>query len=63
MGKIIKANSLTSRGLEPSTIRRYCHMKGSPFFQEKNGGTWRVDESKFDRWLDELAQRKEIEYG
>ena len=63
MGQIVKANTLTSIGLEPSTIRRYCHMKGSPFYQEKNGGTWRVDLSKFDAWLDELAQRKEIEYG
>ena len=58
MGRIVKANTLTERGLEPSTIRRYCHMQGSPFFQEQKGGTWRVDTDKFDRWLDTLAREK-----
>lgn len=60
MGRIIKANSLTERGLEPSFIRRLCHMEGSPFFQIKPGGTWRTDEEKLDRFLDKLAQDKEV---
>lgn len=60
MGRIIKANSLTERGLDPKTIQRYCHTQGSPFYQERKGGRWRVDEDKFDRWLDKLAQNKEV---
>ena len=58
MGNIIKANSLTARGFEPSFIRALCHMEGSPFFQKKKGATWRVDEDKLDRFLDKLAQEK-----
>ena len=60
MGKIIRACSLVDRGLEPSFIRQLCHMQGSPFFQSKPGGTWRVDEEKFDRFLDGLAAEKEF---
>lgn len=60
MGRIIKANCLTSRGLEPSLIRRLCHMEGSPFFQTTQNGTWRVDEDKFDKFLDKLAKNKEF---
>ena len=57
MGNIIKANLLTKkRGVEPSVIRRWCHMKGSPFFQERPGGTWRVDEDKVDPFLEKLAR-------
>ena len=56
MGNIVKANTLTSRGLEPSFIRRLCHMQGSPFFQAREKGTWRVDCEKLDRFLDKLAQ-------
>ena len=59
MGEIIKANSLTKRGLEPSFIRQICHMEGSPFFQTKKGGTWRCDLDKLDKFLDKLAERKE----
>lgn len=58
MGPIVRASTLTSIGLDVSTIRRYCHMKGSPFYQEKYGGVWKVDMSKLDRWLDELAKKK-----
>ena len=60
MGNIVKAVSLTSRGLEPSFIRQLCHMKGSPFFQSKKGGTWRCDLDKLDKFLDKLADKKEV---
>ena len=56
---IIKANQLRNRGLPESSIRQLCHMEGSPFFQKKAGGTWWVDEVKFDKFLDKLAARKE----
>lgn len=58
MGRIIKANCLVSRGMEPSLIKRLCHMQGSPFFQTKENGTWRVDEEKLDKFLDKLAKGK-----
>ena len=58
MGKIIKANSLVNRGMETSLIRRLCHMQGSPFFQTNQRGTWRVDEDKLDKFLDDLAKEK-----
>ncbi|MBO7426223.1 MAG: hypothetical protein J6U23_11155 [Clostridiales bacterium] len=60
---IVKANTLVSQGLPPTKIKRLCHMKGSPFFQECKGGIWYVDTNKLDRWFDELAKKKEIEYG
>ena len=63
MGNIVKANTLTSRGFEMSFIRRLCHMQGSPFFQLKPGGTWRVQEDKLDKFLDKLAERKETNYA
>ena len=59
MGTIVKANSLRNRGLPDSSIRQMCHMVGSPFFQKVAGGTWWVDESKLDKWLDRLAGYKE----
>lgn len=59
---IVKANTLRERGLPDSSIRQLCHMEGSPFFQKKPGGTWWYDEAKFDKFLDKLAERKEI-YG
>ena len=60
MGRIIKANSLTERGFEPSLIRRLCHMQGSPFFQVNEKGTWRVDSDKLDKFIDKLAMNKEV---
>jgi hypothetical protein len=62
MGQIIKAISLKERGLPESSIRQLCHMEGSPFFQKKSKGTWWCDEAKLDRFLDKLAQRKEVFY-
>lgn len=62
MDNIIKANALKERGFPYSTIRQFCHMKGSPFFQKREGGTWWVDEKKLDKFLDKLAERKEV-YG
>lgn len=63
MGNIIKANSLKARGLPYSKIRQLCHMQGSPFFQTAEGGTWYCDEAKLDKFLDKLAERKEINYA
>ena len=59
----IKANQLRDRGFPESSIRQMCHMEGSPFFQKVKGGTWWCDSQKFDRWIDVLAKKKEIEYG
>ena len=63
MGNIIKANSLKARGLPSSKIRQLCHMQGSPFFQTVENGTWWVDETKLDKFLDKLAERKETNYA
>jgi hypothetical protein len=60
---IVKANTLRERGLPDSKIRQLCHMQGSPFFQTSKKGTWWVETNKLDRWFDELAKKKEIEYG
>lgn len=57
---IIKAIKLRDRGLPDSSIRQLCHMEGSPFFQKKPKGTWWCDTDKFDKFLDELAERKEV---
>lgn len=57
---IIKANKLRDRGLPYSKIRQFCHMKGSPFFQAIEGGTWYVDSDKFDKFLDQLSKKKEV---
>ena len=57
---IIKANKLRDRGLPDSSIRQLCHMEGRPFFQKQAKGTWWVDSEKFDKFLDELAERKEV---
>ena len=55
---IVKAKTLLKKGLPSSKIRQLCHMKGSPFFQTIKGGTWWYEESKFDKWLDQLAEEK-----
>lgn len=54
----IKARELEQKGFPSSTIRQFCHMEGSPFFQKVAGGTWWVSLEKFERWIEKLAERK-----
>ena len=56
---ILKANTLKERGLPESSIRQFCHMKGSPFFQKKPGGTWWYETERFEKFLDKLAKEKD----
>lgn len=56
----VKAKTLTEKGFPASTIRQFCHMEGSPFFQKAPGGTWWCSEEKFDKWVDKLARNKEV---
>lgn len=56
---ILKANTLKERGLPESSIRQFCHMEGSPFFQKKPGGTWWYETERFEKFLDKLAKEKD----
>lgn len=56
----IKAKDLQAEGFPASTIRQFCHMEGSPFFQKRIGGTWWCEREKFDKWIDKLSKQKEI---
>lgn len=62
MDNIVSIKTLKEKGFTDWKIRQLCHMKGSPFFQAYPGGKWQVDEKKLDKFLDKLAERKEV-YG
>ncbi len=60
MANVLKATSLKKRGFSRCQISQLCHMRGSPFYQITEGGSWWVVEEKLEAYLDKLAKEKEI---